>query len=213
MDRIELEARLRTAKGNGPARALRRDGRIPAILYGPGNEPSMLSVSAHELSTIINRGSLGRSIINLQIDGGKSKKIAMIKELQTHPVSHALLHIDLYEIAMDRKIKVNVPIATTGKSIGVDNGGLLQIVRRDMEVLCLPNEIPDAITVDITDLDIGDAVHVEDLKTSGNVEIPHDTNFTVLTVTSPRMEAAEPGEAGEEAAAAEPGAAQGEGEE
>jgi large subunit ribosomal protein L25 len=171
----------------------------------------MLSVSARELSAIIGRGSLGRSIINLQIDGGKTKKTAMIKELQTHPVSHALLHLDLYEIAMDRKIKVNVPVTTTGKSIGVDNGGLLQIIRRELEVLCLPNEIPDAITIDVTDLAIGDAVHVEDIKTSGNIEIPHETNFTVLTVTSPKMEAAVPGEG--EAAAAGLGGAEGEGEE
>jgi large subunit ribosomal protein L25 len=210
LDRIELDAQTRTAIGNGPARALRRDGRVPAILYGPGSEPSMLSVSTHELSTIISHGSLGRSIINLRIDGGKAQKIAMIKELQTHPVSHAPLHLDLYEIAMDRKIRVNVPITTTGTSVGVEKGGLLQIVRRDLEVLCLPNEIPDVITIDIRDLDIGDAVHVEDLKTGGQVEIPHDTNFTVLTVTSPRTEGAEEGE---EAAAAGMGAAEGEGEE
>jgi large subunit ribosomal protein L25 len=161
----------------------------------------MLSVGARDLSNIVKGGALGRSIINLQIDGGKSRKAAIIKELQTHPVTHAPLHIDLYEVAMDRKIKVHVPVVATGHSKGVDVGGLLQIVRRDLEVLCLPDEIPESFAIDVTDLDIGDAVHVEDIQTSAGVEIPHETNFTVLTVTSPKVEAEEVAEEGEEEAA------------
>ena len=113
----------------------------------------------------------------------------MIKELQTQPVSRNYLHVDFYEIDMARKIKVNVPVVTMGKSAGVEAGGILQIIRREIEVLCLPNKIPEKIEIDITDLEIGDSVHVEELPLEEDAEIQADTNFTVLTVLSPKVEA------------------------
>ncbi len=206
MENIELKAQLRTTKGNGPARAMRRDGRVPAVLYGPKTEPNMISIGARDLDNILKRGSIGRSIINLEIDGVKGTRATMVKELQTHPMSQNVLHVDFYEVDMTRKIKVNVPVTTIGKSIGVELGGMLQIVRRELEVYCLPNEIPQAITIDITDLEIGDSVHVNDIETEGGVEIPHEVNFTVLTVLSPKkaeeeVEEAEEVEEGEVAEA------------
>jgi large subunit ribosomal protein L25 len=186
LNNIELTAETRTTTGNSPARALRRAGRVPAILYGRGTESVMLSIGTDDMETIIKEGSVGQSIINLAIDGGKKTRAAMIKELQTDPVSQNLLHIDFYEVSMDRKLKVNVPVITTGKSVGVELGGMLQIIRRELEVVCLPNAIPQEITIDITDLDIGNSVHVEEITLEGDVEIPHDVNFTVLTVLSPK---------------------------
>jgi large subunit ribosomal protein L25 len=204
LEKIQMNAKTRTTKGNGPARALRREGRLPAVLYGPKADPIMLSLDTHELELVIKKGRLGRTIIDLSIDDGKETKSAMVKELQRHPVSHSFLHMDLYEISMERKIRVNVPVVTVGKSKGVELGGMLQIIRRELEVSCFPNEIPDAITIDITDLDTGEAVHVEDIPLQGNVEIPHEVNFTVLTVISHKAEAAAgEGEAGEEAEEAE----------
>lgn len=207
MDNIALNVETRKAKGNGPARVLRRQGSVPAVLYGPKIEPRMLAIKLRDLDTIIKRGGLARSVFNLHIDGGALSKSVMIKELQVHPVSHTYLHVDLYEVAMDRKIRVNVPVVTTGKCRGVEEGGTLQLIRRELEVFCLPNEIPDSITIDVTDLGIGDSVHVEDIPTTGAVEIPHDVNFTILSLTSPEREAAAgEGEEGEAAAAeAEPG--------
>jgi large subunit ribosomal protein L25 len=186
LDYIELKAQQRTTKGNGPARAMRSDGRIPAVLYGPKSEPNMISISAYDLDNILKHGSMGRSIINLKIDGIKGTKATMVKEMQAHPISQNILHVDFYEVDMTRKIKVNVPVTTTGQSVGVELGGMLQIIRRELEVFCLPNEIPQAITIDITDLEIGDSVHVKDINTEGDVEIPHDVNFTVLTILSPK---------------------------
>ena len=191
MNTIELSATTRTTTGNGPARVLRRQGRVPAILYGPHAESIMLSISAYDLDKILKQGSVGRTIFTVNIDDGKIGKSAMIKEMQLHPVTRSFLHLDLYEISMDRKIHVNVPVVTTGKAVGVEMGGLLQLVFRELEVLCYPNEIPDNITIDISQLGLGDAVHVEDIKLSGNAEIPHDTNFTILTITSPKAEAEE----------------------
>ena len=202
MNIIELKAETRTTKGNSPARAMRRAGRVPAVLYGPHAEPKMISIETHDMETIIKRGGLGRSIFHLKVDAEQKTKAVMIKELQAHPVSKELLHIDFYEVSMDRKIRVSVPVVTTGKSIGVENGGLLQIVRRELEVECRPDEIPQSIVIDIANLDIGDAVHVEEIEMPANVEIPHEVNFTVLTISTTKREAVEEAE-GEEGEAAE----------
>ena len=207
MDTIELKAETRTNKGNGPARALRREGRLPAVLYGPNTEPCLLSISVYDLEMVLKKGSIGRAILDLVIDG-QPAKATMVKELQLHPVSREFLHLDLYEIDMKRKIRVNVPVSTTGKSKGVEMGGMLQLIRRELEVLCLPGAIPETIAIDITDLEIGDSVHVEDLQLPGDVEVPHEVNFTILTISSTKAEAAaeeeeeaEEGEEGEEEAA------------
>jgi large subunit ribosomal protein L25 len=129
----------------------------------------------------------------------------MVKELQVHPVTRNFLHVDFYEIDMARKIRVNVPVVTTGTAIGVERGGILQIIRRELEVLCLPGQIPETFEIDISDLDVGDAVHVEEIPLSGDIEIPHDVDFTVVTVTSPKLEVEEEEEEEEEEAAEEAG--------
>lgn len=203
MENIELKAQVRTAKGNGPARAMRRDGRIPAVLYGSQTDPNMISIGARDLENILKQGNISRSIINLDIDGEKGTKAAMVKEMQTHPLSRNVLHVDFYEVDMKRKINVNVPVVTTGKSAGVELGGMLQIIRRELEVYCLPNAIPQTITIDITDLEIGDSVHVNDIEIGEDVEISHEVNFTVLTILSPTKAEAEEVEELEEGEVAE----------
>jgi large subunit ribosomal protein L25 len=203
LNNIELQAATRKKTGNGPARVLRREGRIPAILYGPAVEPRMLSVSSYDMENIIKQGNVSRSIFNLTIDAGKEAKAAMIKELQTHPVDHHLIHIDFYEVDMARKVRVHVPVVTTGKAVGIEMGGMLQIIRRELEVLCLPNAIPQTITIDITNLDVGQSVHVEDVQIGSDVEIPHEVNFTILTVSSQKKGEEVEAEEGEEAEVAE----------
>jgi large subunit ribosomal protein L25 len=206
LETIALKAETRKTKGNSPARALRRGGKVPAVLYGPKTEPAMLSLQAYDLELIMKKGGLGRTVFGLVVDEGAGSRPVMIKEMQRHPLTNAILHVDLYEVSMDRKIRVRVPVIATGKPVGVENGGVLQIIRRELEVYCLPNEIPANVTIDVTNLDIGNAVHVEDIPMPGNVEIPHETNFTVLTVSATRreMEAGAEGEAAEgEVAAAE----------
>jgi large subunit ribosomal protein L25 len=210
LEHIELKAEIRNTTGNSPARALRRDGRVPAILYGRKTEPHMLSIDTHDLDVIVKRGGVGHAIINLTIDGITGIKAAMVKEMQTNPLSRHVLHVDFYEVDMQRKLKVNVPVVTTGKCVGVEAGGMLQIIRHELEVFCLPNAIPNTITIDITELEMGDSVHVNDIATEEGVEIPSDVNFTVLTIASPKTEAAEEGEEGEEGAEVEEGAAEAE---
>jgi large subunit ribosomal protein L25 len=199
LDFININANTRSTKGNGPARVLRREGQIPAILYGPGNEPTSIALNAHELELLLKSSRAGQVFVNLVIDGAGKRK-ALLKELQRHPVSGQFIHADFYEVAMDRKIRVQVPVTTRGKSEGVEMGGMLQIIRRELEVLCLPDDIPEMFEIDITDLAMGESVHVEDIPLEGDVEIPHEVNFTILTILSGRKtEEEEEVEEGEEA--------------
>ncbi len=185
--------------GNGPARRLRQTGQIPAVLYGPKTESVLLSVNKSDLDLVLKKGRSGQIILNLVIqnNGETYTRPAMIKELQVHPVSRNYLHIDFYEIDMDRKITVGVRVVTTGKSVGVERGGILQIIRRELEVECLPFEVPESIVIDITDLDMGDSVHVEDISLDGDVEFLGESNLTVVTILTPKLE--EEPEAEEEA--------------
>jgi large subunit ribosomal protein L25 len=190
LEQFEIKAKVRKSFGNGPARVLRREGKIPAVLYGPKTEPISLSVEIQDLEQITKKSNIARAILNLVIQNGKELiKPAMIKELQMHPVSGKFLHVDFYEIDMSRKIRVKVPVVVKGKAKGVELGGFLQIIRRDVDVLCLPSQIPTAIEVDVTDLDIGDSFHVNQIQFEGDIEIPSDVNYTIITVLSPKVEA------------------------
>ena len=189
MELIELNATIRKTKGNSAARALRREAQFPAVLYGPNTESISLTIDTKDLEKVLKGHPVGQVLFNLRIEGSKAPtRPAMIKELQIHPMSQAYLHADFYEIDMDRKIRVRIPVVTTGKSAGVEIGGVLQIVRRELEVLCLPMAIPEAIELDVTDLEIGDSIHVQDVTLEGDIEIPAETNFTVLTISSPKVE-------------------------
>lgn len=202
MEIFTLKANPRDAVGNGPSRVLRREGKIPAILYGPNTEPVKLSIDRLDLEPILKDGAVAQKLLKLEIQGADGGRNVMVKEMQRHPVSHDPLHLDFYEVSMDQKIKVMVPVVTTGISAGVEMGGMLQIIRRELEVLCLPNRIPEKITIDIAGMDIGDSFHVGDIQLPEGVEVPAEVNFTVLTILSTKAEAAEEEEA-EEAEGAE----------
>lgn len=189
MESIQLKAKVRKSVGNSPSRVLRREGEVPAVIYGPGKDSVLLSVSVKDLENILKKTNIGQAILNLEIhNGGVSTRTAMIKELQTHPVSRKYLHVDFYEIAMDRKIKVKIPVVTKGIAKGADFGGMLQVISREIEVLCLPLGIPKSIEIDITELNVGDAVHVRDIALPEGVEIPADVNYTIVTVLATKAE-------------------------
>ena len=174
---------------------------LPSVLYGPDTEQVLLSVNEADLEKAL-KVSAGQTFFNLNIAEEKGgARTAMIKELQQNPVSQEIVHADFYEISMDRKITVKVPVVTTGKCAGVEMGGLLQIIRRELEVSCLPRAIPDTIEIDISGLSIGDSIHVEEIPLAEDVEIPAEVNFTVITVLAPKVEEEEePEEEGEEEA-------------
>lgn len=189
MEQINLEAQVRKTTGNGPARTLRRAGRIPAILYGPKTDPVMLSIDSKEFEKILRTSTIGSVLLKLQIKNGQTgSRSAMVKELQTHPVTGQFLHIDFYEVDLTRKINAMIPVTVTGKSQGVEDGGILQIVRREIEVFCLPTAIPESIEVDISELEIGGSIHVNEITLPSDVELPEDVDFTVITILAPKVE-------------------------
>lgn len=200
MELIELKTKIRTTTGNGPARRLRMSGQVPAVVYGPKTEPVLLSVNKSDLEQLFKKGGIGQVVLNLVIqkNGETLTMPAMIKELQTHPVSRNFIHIDFYEIKMDQKITAKIPVVTTGIAKGVELGGILQIIRRELEVECLPLEVPESIEIDISDLDIGDSIHVEKIRLEGEIEFLEDDNYTVVTVLAPKLEEEEPEEEEEE---------------
>jgi len=190
LDRYQIHTKPRDNTGKGVARRLRQQGQMPAILYGANIDSRPLAVDIHDMEVLLNKVSPSQALLDLKIEGGgaKGKKTVMIKELQIDPVKFKYLHVDFYEVRMDQQISTTVPVVTTGTSKGVEEGGVLQIIRRELEVTCLPGDIPEQLEIDITDLDVGDSIHVADIDPGEKIQVPYEANFTILTVVSPAME-------------------------
>jgi len=191
MSTLKITAEARESAGKGVARKLRQAGKVPAILYGQGHDGVSLTLDTYELNQLLATAGARTSVLELEVKGAErsGKQNVLIKEVQKHPYKDQILHMDLLEIAMDEVISVMVPIEITGTAKGVRlDGGILEMKRRELEIVCLPNIIPDMITYDVTELEIGDTVHVEDLPVAAGISIPHDTNFTILTVVAAAVE-------------------------
>ncbi len=189
MDLIKLKVKPRETSGKGAARRLRQDKAIPGIVYGPKSEPVMLSLDAIEFDKIIRENGSTGLFFNLEIEGNKGKsKTVMLKQMQMDTFSLNYLHIDLHEIDMDTVVTVSIPVETVGQSKGVEEGGVLQMIRRELDVVCKPADTPDSIKIDISDLGIGDSVHVEEIDLGEKGEIPFDVDFTVITIGAPTEE-------------------------
>jgi large subunit ribosomal protein L25 len=187
LDLITLEAKPRETSGKGAARRLRQNKVIPGIVYGPKSEPVMLSLDAIGFDKIIRENGTTGLFFDLKIEGHKSKTV-MLKEMQMDTFSLNYLHIDLHEIDMDTKVTVSIPVEVVGESKGVEEGGVVQIIRRELDVVCKPADTPESIQIDISDLGIGDSIHVEEIDLGDNVEIPFDVDFTVITIGAPTEE-------------------------
>ena len=189
MERSELTVKLRDKTGKGVARKLRAEGLIPAIFYGHKSEPIALSLNPTELKKIIHSDSGRNTLITLKFEGKKEKeRVALLKELQVTPLKRTYLHADLYEVLMDEKITARIPIHFVGKAIGVKEGGIEQHSRRELDVRCLPGNLPDFIEADVTNLAIGDSLHVKDLKLSEGVEVLDPAGDTTVTIIAPAAE-------------------------
>ncbi len=188
MELIELNAKARETKGKGAARKLRDSKAIPAIVYGAKKDPMMLSLDTVEFVKIVrDHGNTGL-FFNLKIEGGIEKAV-MLKAMQMDAFGLNYLHVDLHEVNMDHTVSVTVPVETSGVCPGVKTGGgMIQIIRRDLEVICKPTDMPESIILDISELNIGDSIHVEDIDLGDAVEIPHEVNFTVITIVPPTAE-------------------------
>ena len=181
-----ITARSREGRGKGAARQARREGRIPGVLYGHGEDSLPLSVDAIELQKLVHTISIENTIVDLDLGSGEPYKV-LIRELQRHPVRDEFLHIDFFHVAMDEKIQVEVPIVLVGTPTGVKNkGGVLDHQLRELEVFCLPGSIPEKIELDVSDLDIGDSIHVSDIELP-DVEVLTESDRAVVAVLAPTV--------------------------
>jgi large subunit ribosomal protein L25 len=201
-----LEAQPRTAGNKNEARRVRRSGKIPAVVYGAGQDSVPVAVDPRQVTRILNSETGHNTIFDLALDGG-SKTKAMIVDWQYEPIKGKLLHIDLKRIAMDKKLAVMVPIELIGEPAGVkQQGGILEQMLREVEVECLPGDIPSHIDVDVSDLVFGKVLRVADLPHSDNLKFLTDENQPVAHVTTVKEEVVATPEAvaAEAAAPAEP---------
>jgi large subunit ribosomal protein L25 len=193
MDKPILNARTRQSTGKGAARKLRRDNQIPAIFYGPNREPLMLVMDYPALEGIIKLSG-GENIIldlTIQSDGETQTWKAILKDLQVDPIKDTYLHADFYEISMDKEITVDLPIQLINTPVGVEEGGILQHVRRELTVSCLPDKLIQAFEVDVSQLDIGDSIHIRDLSLPEGITILDEEDETVAVVAAPTVEPVE----------------------
>jgi len=204
MKSVALTAFPRVLSRRGGAKKLRAQARVPAVIYGRHTEPKKLEISLKELENLIHHSVSENLLLDLAVEGdAKPKRLALLQDVQHHPITGKVLHIDLHEVAEDEKVSVFVEVDATGEAAGVKaGGGVLEHVLFKIKVRALPKDLPEVITVDVTHLEIGQAIHLGEIKLPPGVEAIGDKHLSVIAVAAPITEAQE--------AAAETAAAPGE---
>jgi large subunit ribosomal protein L25 len=202
----KLQAEKRDETGKGVARRLRADGRVPGVLYGQGVEPVALSVDAREMFHILHGAAGANALVDLVVDG--SEHLVLAREIQRDYIHNSLIHIDFLAVSRTQMITVNVPVVETGEAAGVKEGGVVEHHLREVAVECYPQDVPDQIEIDITEIELGDMVHVSDLVAPEGVTILTNLEDAVLSIITPAVLRTEadlsvPGEEGVEVPVAE----------
>jgi large subunit ribosomal protein L25 len=207
MSETALVVESRANTGKGAVRKLRAAGRIPAILYGQGKESVPLTIDPRALEKVLKTGG-ANTLLDLTVEGRTDlgKPVALVKELQRHPIRGTILHADLYQVDLTKTVEVEVPIHLLGKAKGIDFGGILEHSLREVALECLPRSIPASIEVDVSNMEIGDVIHVRDLVLPPGVSLVSDPDLGVVHVALPAAEET-PVAAAAEAAPAEGAAA------
>jgi len=207
MAEIVVTAESRTETGKNVNRRLRTQGLIPGVVYGTGHEAIPVSVSPKEIVTILRSATGENTLFDLELKGNRRKVI--LKEYQVEPVKGSLLHADFYEVALDKTLEVEVPLELVGTPVGVKvQGGLVDFITREISIECLPMDIPEKITLDISELELGRYMRVSEIKAPEKVTILTDPEVVVVHIVAPRAEVSATAEAEAEAAAATAGAAE-----
>ncbi len=205
MQKVLLKAQKRAESGKGSARNLRRHDILPAVLYAKGVSTS-IKLQRKEIAKLMMSGGREHALVTIELSGDNGRKTehwALVKDYQIDPVKNELLHVDFIEISLKEKIKTTIPIVITNEPVGVKEGGILQQQLRDVEVECLPTQIPEAIEIDASSVGIGHSLHVNDLVIKEGVKILSDPQDVVLSVSAPVVEEV-PAAAPAEEEAAEP---------
>ena len=189
MKTADLAAERRLTRGKNAARQLRVTGKIPAVFYGQGSESIALAVKYQDLVSILHGQESRNTLLNLRIDSGSEEPLLSLpKDIQFDPVEGNIIHMDFQQVHLDRPINTQVPIHLVGSSPGVAQGGVLEHLRRELDIECLPMDIPDFFEVDISTMEIGDSVHVSDLNLSEKIRILSDAHQTIILVAAPTVE-------------------------
>ena len=206
MKSVPLTAYPRSLNRRAGAKKLRVTGRVPAVIYGRQTKPQNLELKSKDLEDLIHHSASENLLVDLSIaEDAKPKRLALVQEIQHHPLSGQFLHVDLHEVSETEKVTVMVPVETVGEALGVKTGGgVLEHVLFKIKVRCLPKDLPEVIEVDVSHLEIGQSVHIGDIKAPSGVEILGDRNISVISVAAPITEAQEAAVL-EAAAAAVPG--------
>ncbi|MCK5825562.1 MAG: 50S ribosomal protein L25 [Desulfuromusa sp.] len=183
MAQVELNVDIREKSGKGVARKLRAAGRLPAVVYGKGFETITITVNPKELENAVSGETGLNTLITLKGAAGLDGKVVILKEANVHPIRRDMISADFYAINLKEKSTFMVPINVIGTAVGQAEGGSLQLVRNELEVLCLPTEVPQSVDIDVTALEIGDTIHIEEVTAPAGVELVHDVNFTVITLS------------------------------
>ncbi len=211
MEQLKLQAKVRNTSGKGPARRTRREGNIPAVMYKKGEPTISIAVRGESLYEALEKGR--NTLINLTVEGqnGGEEHTVMIKDLQRDPIKSKVIHVDFIGIDLGVPLDVEVPLKLKGLAVGTKAGGILQQVLYSINVRCLPRNIPRELEVDVTELNLGESIHVKDVTMPEGAECIEDLEYTVASVVAPRVEAIAASAEEEEEEAAE--AAEGEGAE
>jgi large subunit ribosomal protein L25 len=190
MKSVALKAFPRSQVQRAEVKKLRASGRVPATIYGRQAKPQNLEINAKEISDLIHHSVSENLLVDLSVENdARSKRLALVQEIQHHPLDGKVLHVDFHEISEDEKVTVQVPVETTGEAVGVKTGGgVLEHVLFKLKVRCLPKDLPEQIVVDVTNLEIGQSIHLGNVKTPEGVEILGDKHITVVAVAAPRAE-------------------------
>jgi large subunit ribosomal protein L25 len=187
----KLTAQRRTQVGRNAIKKIKAAGMVPGVIYGSAQEPVNLQINGRELLNVLSHASGENILVELEIlDGGeKQNALAMIQEIQHHPLQREILHVDFHAVSANETVSAEVPIETVGEAVGVKvHGGLLEHILRYLEVECLPADLPQVIEVDVTSLDVGQSLHVRELKLPSGVEAITDPEQTVVAVVESRVE-------------------------
>ncbi len=181
----------RKAVGKSAARKIRRQGEIPAIFYGKETQPIPLIVNLNELKQALSTEAGENTILELHIkdNGGEITKLALLKDIQFDYLTNKPIHFDFQEVLLREKISVKVPVKIVGKAAGVKEGGILEEILREIEIECFPTDIPNSIEVDVSQLGIGDSIHIRDLSLPEGITVLHEPDETIVTILSPAVEA------------------------
>jgi large subunit ribosomal protein L25 len=188
MAKSELNVETRVRTGKGGSRQDRRDGLVPAVVYGKGIEALTLRVDPKALHQAIATEAGWNTLVTLKGDGPFDGQVVILKDMQIDAIRRDVQHVDFLAIDLKKTLAVMVPVHAIGKSRGEIEGGTLQLVRHELELNCLPTNIPTSIEINVTALNVGDVVHIDEVTLPEGVESLHDVNFTVLTVVAPKVE-------------------------